>query len=192
MDINNLRDETKQIVINSLLETACFRGDLEKVEKLIEMGADVHYRHSNPLKLACMAENLNVVKFLLDKEYFTRWHISSLLLDLLEKNKIQTVTFLLSPNYIKFLNINYLYEYPLRMSIEKRLFLIADILIKNGANINVFDGFLLMNAVKARDITAIKFISNYKIKDSIMNKVVKYVADICDIEIISLLSFDTS
>lgn len=142
---------------NYILEFATAFGNLEIVKKLIESGANINYRKSIAFKIACLKGHLDVVKYFLELNKLDKNNLSNVLVDTLDNDHIEIVLYLLSDKYIDLFDIGYLYDYALRISLDKNLFDIASILLKHGANINVLNGYILLNAIKHNNIPVVDF-----------------------------------
>lgn len=148
---------------STALEFAACYGREDIVVKLVEIGANINHNNSAPFRMACTSGHLSIVEYFMSIGNLVKDDLTSVIADTLDNDHVDVVRYLLSDLNVHLFDINYSYDYALRMAIQKNLLDIASILLKFGANINVLDGYLMDIAIGTNNQSIIQFLIKHGI-----------------------------
>lgn len=146
----------KQQALDYLLEISAFYGRIDLVKKCIKKGANCNVANGVAIQMACRNGHLDIVKYLINSEFYTNLHEANILIEIAENNQLEIMEFLSSNESTSTINIQIEHNIAIRTAVDARHLNMIKLLIKLGADINVFDGYLLMIAVKHSDIHIVK------------------------------------
>lgn len=136
---------------NYALEWAAFYGRLDLVKKVIATGADPNASSCASLQMACRNGHLEIVKYLVESGMFNNLPGINVLLEVVENRHLVIAEYLLSNDNIfgtNLCDVHCDYDCALRVAVQMNYVEMVALLIKYGADVNVFDGYLLDHATK--------------------------------------------
>lgn len=150
---------TKNQDLDYFLEMAAFYGKVNLVREALEKGANDNASLSSAIQMACRNGHLNVVSYLINAGVLSNIPEANMLIEAAENNRPEVMEYLLSNQNIFgvcLVNVHADYDCAIRFAVDSGHLEMVKLLIKHGANVNIFDGYLLLVAVKKRDIAMAK------------------------------------
>ena len=140
---------------------------------LLDNEADVHILNDYPLREAVRLNSIDVVKILVEHGADVSVYDYVPFIDACSRGFNEIIKYFIETNQIK--NINMMTGYPLYIALFNEHIETAELLLKNGADPNVGNTYLLDRTVKNGDLIAtkllIKYGANYKKNNGILYKI---------------------
>jgi ankyrin repeat protein len=133
------------------LEWASFYGKLNLVKKTISEGANINCSRGCALQMAIRNGHYDIVIYLVESGTLDILNEENILMEAIENNQINILKYFLDDKNIfgvKICNVHCSFDLPLRIAIEMGSLEVVELLIKYGADINVFDGYPLIISAK--------------------------------------------
>jgi hypothetical protein len=168
----------KKFINQKFLEDIVDQNNIELTKKNLYWGADIHVDKDQAFLYACMYDDINLVKFLLENGKFKFNSIKDqfgnpILISLIKLNYINLIKLLL--DYGVDVNIEYNNKTPIVLAVDYNNYDIIKLLIKYGADIHYNNGLAFNNAMTFRTFTqnfkinVIELFLEYGINNNILN-----------------------
>jgi len=146
--------------INYALEWACFYGQIELVKKIVDKGGNANASNMSGLQMASKNGHIDVVKWLLENGQMNNLPSWIILAEAVENNHTNIVEYLLMTNQydIPWCDVRANEDIAIRTAVESENIDMVKLLIKFGANVNIFDGYCLSLANQKNNLELIKVI----------------------------------
>lgn len=155
------------IGLSYVILLATIHNKLDCVTKLVNIGAEIDLA----IIIAIQKGYIEIISYFIKSGKIKEIYFSTIIVDLLEKEKPNLVKTLLDDDKIKNqFNINYLYEYPLRICVKNNYLDLAELLIKLGCDVNIFNGYLIETASK-NSLPMVKLLINNTKKEYYKNAI---------------------
>lgn len=159
--------------LNYALEWSAYYGHLELVKKVVNLGANPNNSNSAPIQMASRNGHILVLKYLMEIGSTQSMLNINILVEAIEFNHLEIVQYLLGNNDygIILCDVNADHDYALRTAVNLERIEIVELLIKSGADINIFDAWCLNTAIKKENIGIIKLLLEANINKKLVQKI---------------------
>lgn len=136
-------DNSKDQVLDYVLEWASFHGNLQLVKNIISKGANINCSKGVALQMASRNGHFDIVQYLVEIGKIKNIDSTNILLEAVENKHLNIVQYLLEKNIC---DVHSEYDIALRTAIQLNDLEIVKCLIRHGADVNIFEGYPLIIA----------------------------------------------
>ena len=146
------------------LEWVSYYGKVDLIKKVLAARSNIvndNASYDTALQMACRNGHIDAVKYLVESGIFNNLPDLNILLEVVENRHIEIATYLLSNENIFGTNICDIhcdYDCAFRLTVQMNNTEMTKLLVKYGADINVFDGYPLIHAAKMGFLDIVKLL----------------------------------
>lgn len=162
-----------QHALDYLLEMAAFYGKFDIVKESVNRGANVNVAGCIAVQMACKNGHLNILKYLVESGTINTLPESKMLTEAVENDRLEIIRYLLEKDNIfgkPICDIHTEYDCALRIAATSGQLEMVKLLVGLGANVNIFDGYLLLTVYT--NITIAEYLLNNGLKLNYLEEII--------------------